>query len=149
MGTEAATDYTIATATIKVHSNGHMYDEGGPEGSFLAVVTFSDGRDPVRGEVSPSDREGAPSPDAWLTGGLEHLDGDILEALSRGEDATLEVPSVLEAEELADGWCVRHDSAVWWPTDAAQAEIESSDDPEQAVLHLCITQPGTAGEWKY
>lgn len=38
------------------------------------------------------------------------------------------------------------EGGVWWPTDAAQAEIQASADPEQAALEMCETSP-KRGEW--
>lgn len=143
-------DWTLSTATLTFEDRG--------EDQFV-TVTYSDGREPMRGMVYHSEREGAPSADAWMDesflagcnfgGPVEVFEAIETRGNADGSPMVIEIPSVYQAEELADGWCV-HDTmtgARWWPISAHQARVRASDDPEQAILQLCHEQPGSAGVW--
>lgn len=44
---------------------------------------------------------------------------------------------------------IRDDSGqVWTPSDSAAAEIATADDPRQAALDICGSNP-LRGEWKH
>ena len=143
-------DWTVATATL-------VFEDRGDDQHV--TVTYSDGREPMRGMVYHSERDGAPSPDAWmdesfLAGANFGGPAEVLEAIETkgpadGSPMIIEIPSVYQAEELADGWCVRDTmtGARWWPSDEHQVQVRASDEPEQAILQLVHTHAGTAGDW--
>jgi hypothetical protein len=139
-----------ATITFSDRRAGRYADQN-------VTITYSDGRPSLAGVVYHSEREGAPSADAWLSDSLcsgcnfggpaEVLQALLTRGNADGSPMVVEVPSLYEAADYGDGWHVTHANlAVWWPGDAAKAEIEASDDPEQTILRLCHEQP-SAGEW--
>lgn len=53
----------------------------------------------------------------------------------------------LVAKRNAYGWHVADDgSAIWWPGEEAEAEIDAADDPAAKAVEICSTSP-MRGEW--
>lgn len=73
--------------------------------------------------------------------------GDMLQAGALRECARVIAENAPRAEKLTDGWSVTDpNGGRWWPSEAADEEIEASADPAETALRICRESP-MRGRW--